>query len=318
MFVLESVAVSVVCLTYNQEEYIRDALNGFVSQKTDFPFEVIVHDDASTDGTAAIIREFEERYPEIIKPVYEEENQYSKHRGIYYFIIRPLIRGKYVAFCEGDDYWTDDRKLQKQYDYLEAHPEYTMCACASTWVDMKTGKSFPSFFSRNDTDVSMEDVIVERKGRPFQYASFFIRTEIWNRWPRWRHSYPVGDTPVAILAAQYGKIRYIAQEMCVYRWRSASSWTAKMDDESHRVKEFEQMIGAIERFNDATDRQYDDIVRARVLSLRYKIALSQRDFRAIRSGELRQLYRERTVLQRLADFCRCKLPAVYQLVKKWV
>lgn len=120
--------VTIRCLTYSHEPYIRQCLEGFVMQKTNFPFEAIVHDDASTDGTAAIIREYAEKYPDIIKPILETENQYSKHDGSLRRILDAHTHGKYVAMCEGDDYWTDPYKLQKQVDFLESHPDFVMCS----------------------------------------------------------------------------------------------------------------------------------------------------------------------------------------------
>lgn len=119
--------VTIRCLTYNHEPYIRQCLEGFVMQKTNFRFEAIVHDDASTDGTAAIIREYAEKYPDIIKPIFETENQYSKHDGALRRIMDEHTHGKYVAKCEGDDYWIDPLKLQKQVDFLESYPEYGLC-----------------------------------------------------------------------------------------------------------------------------------------------------------------------------------------------
>lgn len=129
------IMVSIRCTAYNHEKYIRDALEGFVMQKTNFRFEAIVHDDASTDGTAAIIREYAEKYPDIIKPIYETENQYSKHDGSLTKIMNSACKGKYIAMCEGDDYWTDPYKLQKQVDFLENNPGFTMVwhdACIET------------------------------------------------------------------------------------------------------------------------------------------------------------------------------------------
>lgn len=121
--------VSIRCLVYNHEPYLRQCLDGFVMQQTNFPFEAIVHDDASTDGSAAIIREYAEKYPDIIKPIYETENQYSKHDGSIARIMDAAIHpnSKYIAFCEGDDYWTDPNKLQIQVDFLESHPDYVIC-----------------------------------------------------------------------------------------------------------------------------------------------------------------------------------------------
>lgn len=122
------IIVSIKCFTYNHEKYIRDALEGFVMQQTNFRFEIIVHDDASTDGTAKIIRKYAEKHPKIIKPIYEKENLYSKHDGSLRRVMDVACQGKYIALCEGDDYWTDPLKLQKQVDFLESHPDYVMCA----------------------------------------------------------------------------------------------------------------------------------------------------------------------------------------------
>ena len=122
--------VAIKCLVYDHEPYLRDCLEGFVMQQTNFPFVAIVHDDASTDNSAAIIREYEEKYPDIIKPIYEAENQYSKRDGSVGRIMNAAVDAtgaKYIAMCEGDDYWTDPLKLQKQVDFMEANPEYGLC-----------------------------------------------------------------------------------------------------------------------------------------------------------------------------------------------
>ena len=118
--------VSIWCITYNHEPYIRQCLDGFVMQKTNFRFEAIVHDDASTDGTAAIVREYAEKYPDIIKPIFETENQYSKGDGSLDRIFQETCKGKYTALFEGDDYWIDPLKLQKQVDFLECYDDYTL------------------------------------------------------------------------------------------------------------------------------------------------------------------------------------------------
>ena len=116
--------VSICCITYNHKEYIRECLEGFLMQKTNFPFEILIHDDASTDGTIDIIKEYQTKYPDIIKPYFEIENCYSQGKS---FTVSNYsrVQGKYVALCEGDDYWIDPKKLQKQVDFLEAHPHFS-------------------------------------------------------------------------------------------------------------------------------------------------------------------------------------------------
>jgi glycosyltransferase involved in cell wall biosynthesis len=118
--------VSIDCITYNHERYLRRAIDGFLMQITSFPFEILIHDDASTDGTAAIIRDYEMKYPEILFPIYQKENQYSKGINVNATYQWPRARGKYIAFCEGDDYWIDPYKLQRQADFLQEYPEYGM------------------------------------------------------------------------------------------------------------------------------------------------------------------------------------------------
>lgn len=126
----EPILVAIQCTVYNHEPYLRDCFEGFVMQKTNFRFVAIVHDDCSTDHSADIIREYEAKYPDIFRPIYETENQYSKHDGSLGHIMNAAIDAtgaKYIAMCEGDDYWTDPNKLQKQVDYMENHPDVGLC-----------------------------------------------------------------------------------------------------------------------------------------------------------------------------------------------
>lgn len=123
----KGIVVSVACITYNHAPYIRQCLEGFLMQKTNFPIEIIVHDDASTDGTDDIIREYALKYPELFKVILQEENQYSKGVDVLSLVFERSA-GKYIALCEGDDYWTDPLKLQKQVDFLEQNPLYVMCS----------------------------------------------------------------------------------------------------------------------------------------------------------------------------------------------
>ena len=121
--------VSICCITYNHAPFIKKCLDGFLMQETSFPIEILIHDDASSDGTDTIVREYAERYPDLIFPLYETENQYSKGKSSVMDIVYNYSRakGKYIAYCEGDDYWTDPLKLKKQVDFMEAHPDYSVC-----------------------------------------------------------------------------------------------------------------------------------------------------------------------------------------------
>ncbi len=134
--------VSVLCITFNHEKYVEDALLGFLSQYTSFPFEILIHDDASTDSTASIIVNYQKRYPRIIKSIIQTENKYSKGVKIFSTYLWPLATGKYFSTCEGDDYWVDDRKLEKQVNFLELNNKYSACSCYS--LLLRDGDASPS------------------------------------------------------------------------------------------------------------------------------------------------------------------------------
>jgi len=119
--------VSICCITYNHKEYIRDAIEGFLIQKTNFPIEIIIHDDASMDGTAQIVKEYANKHPDLFVTILQKENQWSKGIRPSPTYVWPRSRGKYIAICEGDDYWTDPSKLQKQVDFLEEHDSFSFC-----------------------------------------------------------------------------------------------------------------------------------------------------------------------------------------------
>ena len=158
----EEPLVSIFCLTYNHASYIRQCLDGFLMQKATFAYEVIINDDASTDGTTEIIREYEEKYPDIIKPIYHEENLYSKgERGFWNRYCLPKSKGKYIALCEGDDYWIDPLKLQKQVDFLEGHPEYSMCFHkAKVIYDVQPNKKSTLFENIEERDYTIDELFL--------------------------------------------------------------------------------------------------------------------------------------------------------------
>ena len=132
--------VSICCITYNHAPFIRKCLDGFLMQETKFPIEILIHDDASSDGTDGIIREYAEKYPDLIYPIFEFVNQYSRgNQNVIDFYNYRRAKGKYIAYCEGDDYWTDPDKLQKQVDFMELHPDYSVCFHRCKYFDENKG-----------------------------------------------------------------------------------------------------------------------------------------------------------------------------------
>ena len=207
--------VTIRCLTYNHEPYIRQCLEGFVIQKTNFRYEAIVHDDASTDGTAAIIKEYAEKYPDIIKPIYETVNQYSKHDGSLRKILDKHTHGKYVALCEGDDYWTDPYKLQMQVDYLERNTEYGLVYCQCLKYKQKSNRFIRLFGGINESFCNLikENTIptltvLFRNDIYIQYIEEILKKS---------QGWMMGDYPLWLFFAQKSKIKFIPKVVGVYR-----------------------------------------------------------------------------------------------------
>src|SRR5690554_6858952 len=150
--------VSICCQTYNHKDYIVEALESFLMQQTDFPFEILLRDDASTDGTAEICKEYAQNHPNIIKLLAYQENQFQKGISPFRDNVK-RAKGKYIAMCEGDDYWTDPLKLQKQVDFLEANPEYVMTGHDAFIINEKGQKVSKSKLPDNcKKDVSADEL----------------------------------------------------------------------------------------------------------------------------------------------------------------
>ncbi|MFI3305474.1 MAG: glycosyltransferase [Rikenellaceae bacterium] len=213
------VIVTIRCITYNHEPYIRECLEGFVMQQTNFKFEAVVHDDASTDGTAAIIAEFAEKYPDIIKPLYETENQYSKKDGSLQRIMTAHMRGKYIAMCEGDDYWTDPHKLQKQVDFLEANPEYGLCFTNVDRYREDDKSCISSFFKESiRTEIkSLNNYIL--RGVWLATCTWVLRTELYSQYQAWMgtRQYSLGDLAIVSYILSRSKVEYLSDVTSVYR-----------------------------------------------------------------------------------------------------
>lgn len=208
--------VTIRCLAYNHEPYIRQCLDGFVMQKTNFRFEAIVHDDASTDCTAAIIREYAEKYPDIIKPIFETENQYSKHDGSLRKIMDKACKGKYIAICEGDDYWTDPFKLQKQVDILEQNSHITLVYTAFENVDSKSHRivreNYENLMKRSFTGNNLPELL---NMNYILTCTTMIRRDIYNSDIYKKISFI--DFGLFLSAASYGDFYYINEKTASYR-----------------------------------------------------------------------------------------------------
>ncbi len=232
------VRLTVICPCYNQERFIGQTLEGFVRQKTDFEFIVLVGDDASTDGTAAIVRQYGTKYPNIIRPVPRNINLGASGNALDLF---QRISSDYAAICEGDDYWTDERKLQKQVDFLEANPGCALCfhpVAIHNELDEGQDEIFPKAEIRfNKLSLSLGDLLRHN----------FIQTNsVVYRW-RFREKDPElaffinsdmqpADYVLHFLHAETGSIECLDEIMAVYRRHAGGMWAGASPDAAWFLK----------------------------------------------------------------------------------
>ncbi|WP_296258640.1 glycosyltransferase [uncultured Phocaeicola sp.] len=222
-----SVMVSICCLTYNHAPYIRECLDGFLMQQVDFPIEIIIHDDASTDGTQDILREYQEKYPDLFHLILQTENQYSKGKNVVLDYIYPQIKGKYVASCEGDDYWIDPHKLQKQVGFLEAHPDYSVCChCIKLYIQNEGVFREQEMQPRlRNKSFSFTLQLWTEFGGFFQTASVVIRQECIDI--KFLNSFQkCKDIHLFYSVLEHGKGYFFKDVMSVYRISGKGVWTS--------------------------------------------------------------------------------------------
>ena len=304
--------VSVICTAYNHETYIRTTLDGFLMQQTDFPFEIIIHDDASTDGTTGIIREYAALYPQIIVPIIQTENQYSKGGNWGHpKTVNPHIRGKYVALCEGDDYWTDSGKLQKQIGYMEKHPDCSMTFHPVNYEE--NGKvTGTDQHGQDERDFTAEDLI--KGGGAFcATSSLCCRTDAYTQYPRFRTMAEIGDYPQQILMGLLGRVHYFPEIMGVYRFKASGSWTKNAYKPEGSLAMYKLAVNQtrwMTEFDCYTDHRYEDLVSEQIDAV-VRDGIWQKDMEITK---LEAVYRSAS--WRLGNFLIQPFHAVKMLLKK--
>lgn len=243
--------LSVCCITYNQEKYIAQALDSFLMQETDFTFEIIVRDDASTDGTAKIIRAYQEKFPNIIKPIYEKENGYQK--GISpMLVVYKKAQGDYCAICEGDDFWVDALKLQKQVDFLENNPEYGLVHGDVNHLNDETGALVEGYNSKKSLYIPDGDIydFLLRPSHIIKTMTVCLRRELLEKYhfsneKLMKHSWRTIDISVWLMFAKYSKIHYFDEVFATYRLAAESLSRSK---DYYKLYKFHAKIRAIRFF----------------------------------------------------------------------
>lgn len=267
------IKVSVLIITYNQQKFIRKAIDSALAQQTTFPIEILVGDDFSSDGTREIIQDYERRHPGVVIGVLHPHNM-GKNGGINFLETLKLAKGEYYALMDGDDYWTDSLKLQKQADFLDAHPDCSTVFHNALITYEDGTPSHPLNGPVMKPFYTVDDLVGEDEIWFMATSSTLYRNNI-SEYPRWFRESSSGDIPRLILKAKLGKIGYIPDMMSVYRKnRGGASFADNYYDETF-LRNRIQMYRDINR---ELDYKYDRVLR-RNIARYYRMLLDSKQYK---------------------------------------
>ncbi len=219
----DDMMVSITCVAFNHEDYMHTTLDSFLMQETTFPFEILINDDVSTDSTVEILKEYEQKFPNIVKPVYQTKNQYSQ--GVNTMaILFPYIKGKYVAFCDGDDYWVDNQKLRIQVEEMETHPEVDLSFHPS-YKDVNGDRTEVMAKHANGNRIFTVEHSIMGHGDFAETASMMFTNSLISSLPSWFKTAMPGDYVSEVMGSVRGGSLYIDRIMSVYRSGLDEGWT---------------------------------------------------------------------------------------------
>ena len=287
----EDIKVSVCCNVYNHEKFLTRCLESLVSQKTDFLFEILINDDCSTDKSVEIIKQFQEKYPQIIKPLYQEHNLYSKGIAINNEVLIPLAKGKYIAFCEGDDYWCDDRKLQIQYEFMEKNQNCSMCITNTIKHNLSNNKETLFNNWKNIHKLNEEEIFM---GWYVHTSSYFLRKEYAIPPVELYKKYWFGDYIKLTLAYYYGDVYCLPNVTSVYNYNNPNGMTVtiyKKNNNSKKIDKLELIKDYLNQYNKYTNFKFENIVNEKIgimdltiKKIKYYEVNSYKDFKIWKSS----------------------------------
>ena len=249
-----NVKVSILCTTYNQEAYIAEALDSFLSQKTSFNYEILVNDDASTDSTPLILKKYEIAHPDKIRVFYQKRNLFSQGVNICNAVLLPEAKGEYIALCEGDDYWISSNKLQIQAECLDKHPECSECIHKAQVIDATTQKNklrIMGYYGKEECLLKITDILQKWD---IPTASRMLRKTVMNNYSKewYPNDFPVGDFPRAIFSCMFGPIYYLPETMSIYRFQTPGSYTSSISNDPLSLDLYKRWLNMIYFLNEKT------------------------------------------------------------------
>ncbi|OZI13512.1 glycosyl transferase family 2 [Bacillaceae bacterium SAS-127] len=316
--------VSIHCATYNHENYIADAIEGFMMQKTNFDFEVLIGEDCSTDRTREIVEKYIRLYPDHIRLITSEHNVGARKNLIR---LHEQSRGKYIAFCEGDDYWLDPYKLQKQVDYMESHPECTFCFTNGEVADEKKqlqGRAVipwlkhnePYYYGKDHKYLAGELALLGY----IPTASFLFPKHLMDGRPDWYFRVIVDDNSVKLITTSHGYAHFMDEKMCAYRFGLPNSATTRWNKDNNTVEKQIQhnqyFIDLYNYFNEYSNSQYEKDIDEVKKVFEFQIHILKGELYELKSERFKDLFDNLSTVEKAKIYSRCYFPRIYSTLQK--
>lgn len=311
-----SPSVSICCITYNHEKFISETIDGFLMQKTTFPFEIIIGEDDSTDNTLNIINKYRNRYPNLIQVITSDSNVGMQKNFERTF---KACQNRYIALCEGDDYWTDSYKLQKQITFLENNPEYSICCHMSENYDEKS-QTVISHFPKiaHETELTIFDLF----NANIAHTCTFVYRNKNVKIPPFFEKLQLADWPLHIIHAAYGKIKLLSDNMARYRIHQNGVWSS-----INAIQQLDASITALNYIDDFFQKKYSTHIQKSItrhilekaliyLDLNQPVEASQCYKESSLHSKINFLYTSKYFIKKNLSFCYPLISFIYRTIKR--
>lgn len=310
----QSPLVTIACLSYNHEKYIARAIESFIEQETDFPYQIIVFDDLSTDKTSSIIKKYADAYPQFITFIQPQSNLFSQGKSWRKYIY-PMIQGEYVALCEGDDWFSSKNKIKIQLEYMLSHRECSACCHAVTLFDTQTGSFFGEIAPYKTVHTISCAEAIEHDGgligtnSLFMKKALFILPELYSEWP-------VGDYPTNIYLAESGNFDYLPQTLSCYRTNVPTSWTSRIrQDAQNNINHTKSLIAKLEEYDIKTNHAYHASVQKRINTCLNDLLILNRSFKLLNDQKIARAFNSLSFIEKIKLHLIIYFPNCFEIYK---
>ncbi len=306
-----NIMVSICCTAYNHEKYIETAIKSFLEQKTNFRYEIIINEDASTDQTKKIIEKYAKKHPDLIIPIYQKQNQYSIGNNVMDITFKKA-KGKYIAICEGDDYWIYPYKLQEQIEYLEKNPNCSLCITKALILNNKKSKFIMPY--KKNTVITMENYIKRKSSYPT--ASMVFPKKSIEKLPKYYYDAPVGDIPLEMFLLTKGYGYYINHTMSAYRYQTLNSWSKSFkEDKQKQIIHYEKMEKIYNSMNNETSNKYSKYIDYILLVNNFKLEMAKENNKIVFDKRYTKALKTYSMLDRIKLIFKAFFPNAYKNIK---